>query len=61
MRKYIIKKTHNGFLIEFSHLDKYYNEENMRVALTLEDAVKIIGEDLKIAEEETAKDVKVKK
>ncbi len=50
-KEYIVTKTSNGFIVRFGHLDNSYREENLRVALTLEEVTKIIKDDLKVVEE----------
>lgn len=46
-RVYKVIKAENGFIIEFEHIDKYYNDENKKVAKDLKEVAEIIGKDLK--------------
>ena len=45
-KEYEITKTRNGFIIIFKHEDKYYSDENTRVALTLQQIIRILKEDV---------------
>ena len=53
-KEYRIEKTRNGFIIKLEHKKSWTLAENQYVALTLEEALKIIETDLheKIAEPE---------
>lgn len=45
-REYIVKKASNGFIVRFGHIENSYREENLKIAVSLEDVVEIIKTDL---------------
>ena len=45
-KQYIIEKTYNGFIIKFDHTKLAYQSQNIRIAKTLVEVVRIIKNDL---------------
>jgi len=45
-KQYIIEKTYNGFIIKFDHIKLAYQSQNIRIANTLVEVVRIIKNDL---------------
>ena len=45
-KTYIIRKTNNGFIVQFDHLKVSFQDENLRIAKTLREALRIMKKDL---------------
>ena len=54
-KQYKVMPAANGFIINFEHIENYFEEKNQRIAKTLEEVSEIIKNDLEEHKEKLSK------